>query len=226
MDLAEAEFHLPRRDDDQRLEPVRIRAAERVHVAVLGADELGLDLQIGVAVSAAVDDGVDVGAFFVHVLEAYGAVIVATAVGGEARTHERLELAFLVGSRAGFTEAARWARAPAACFAASAQAVVVLQWLLIALTGHANATRRPVLVGRKTVAHFGGKELGECLGGWANVRVRIPDLIAVFHVRVLSSSILAYCLAVSLIQSYATRSDYFCSQTLGMLKLYCCQLSE
>ena len=61
---------------------MRIGAAEVVEVAVLGADELHLQLRVRMAGAAGVDDEVAVGAFGVHVLEADLGAPVPAALGG------------------------------------------------------------------------------------------------------------------------------------------------
>ena len=68
LDLLDRLLDVARGDGEAGLQAVRIRAAEVVQVAVLGADELHLELGVRVARAAGVDHEVDVRALLVHVL--------------------------------------------------------------------------------------------------------------------------------------------------------------
>src|SRR5207247_10497104 len=95
------------------LQAMWIGAAEMVKVPMLGADELHLQLRIGMVRAAGVDDEVDVCALFIHVLQPQLGRVVATALGRKAAAHKRLEVALVALARAGLAEIARLEAAPA-----------------------------------------------------------------------------------------------------------------
>src|SRR5262249_41590501 len=168
---------------DERLQALRVTAAEIVEVSVVGAQELDVDLgNVGATRHAGYHEG-DVDTLFVHVLDARGGVPVLTTVCRVLRPLILRVPAALTGARQRLTEIAWDIRAPATT-ATTPEAVGVPA---LARAGvPLGAPRHPVL-GQiwDQLTHARREEPVECLGRSANVRIDVVGPYAVSHVLLL-----------------------------------------